>query len=74
MATSSTVDIPSTLLSRVSEFRMSKRSSGSAAITISIDKKKLCMGIEEEHDSVTLEDLEEGELGLQQSEYHQKVS
>jgi hypothetical protein len=40
---------------------MAKRSSGSAAIVIKVDKKKLLMEMEEQYDDVSLEELEDGE-------------
>lgn len=61
MSSSSTVDIPPPLLSRLEAFRMAKRSAASAAVVIKIDKAKLTMDIEEEFDDIGLEELEDGE-------------
>ncbi|KDN37815.1 glia maturation factor beta [Tilletiaria anomala UBC 951] len=54
---SSTVDVDPALLKQLEEFRMAKRSSGSAAIIIKIDKRKLLMSVEESYDDTTLEEL-----------------
>ncbi|CAO1627491.1 unnamed protein product [Parajaminaea phylloscopi] len=59
MSSSSTVDIPPPLLSKLESFRMAKREAASAAIVIKIDKAKLVMEIEDEFDNISLEDLEE---------------
>ncbi|PWN23641.1 glia maturation factor beta [Microstroma glucosiphilum] len=59
MSSSSTVDIPKSLLEDLAKFRMAKRSSGSAAIVIKVDKKKLLMEMEEQFDDVSLEELED---------------
>lgn len=60
MSSSSTVDIPSTLLSKLEAFRMAKRDASSAAIVIKIDKAKLVMELEDEFDQISLEELEDG--------------
>ncbi|KAF8473105.1 hypothetical protein JB92DRAFT_2771147, partial [Gautieria morchelliformis] len=56
---SRTVDIPQELKDALRKFRFARRSSGSAAMVIKINKQKLIMEEVEQFDSITLEDLAE---------------
>ncbi|PWN54095.1 glia maturation factor beta [Violaceomyces palustris] len=62
MASSATVDIPSQLLEQAKRFRMRKTSlpQGSASVMVfKIDKKSLSLQVEEEFDSIPLDELSE---------------
>lgn len=66
MSSSTTVDIPSTLLEELKRFRLSKAAPSpgkAAAVVIKVDKVKLVMSKEDEMDEMSLEDLQEGECG-----------
>ncbi|KAF8586550.1 maturation factor, partial [Ramaria rubella] len=56
---SHTVDIPQELKDALRKFRFARRSSGSAAMVVKINKQKLIMEEVEQFDSITLEDLAE---------------
>lgn len=58
-----TVDIGTPLLEKLKSFRLAKHSNGNAAIVVKIDKSKLEMDVEDEFQSIELEDLKEGEQG-----------
>jgi len=57
---SQTVDIPQAVKDSLRKFRFAKRSSGSAAIIIKINKAKLIMEEVEQFDDISIEDLAEG--------------
>ncbi|CAO1631073.1 unnamed protein product [Sympodiomycopsis kandeliae] len=64
MSSTSTVDIPTTVLSKLKDFRLNQSqgnnsSSSSNAIVIKINKNELKMEIEDEFQSISLEDLQE---------------
>jgi hypothetical protein len=54
--------LPRRLEDALRKFRFARRSSGSAAMIIKINKQKLIMEEVEQFDSITLEDLAEGAL------------
>jgi hypothetical protein len=57
---SHTVDIPQSIKDALRKFRFAKRSSGSAAIVIKINKAKLIMEEVEQFDNISIEELVEG--------------
>ena len=59
MSTTTTVDLDSDLLKALRDFRLSKRSSKSAALVAKIDKKKLLLEEEEVFDPITPDELAE---------------
>ncbi|KZS88441.1 glia maturation factor beta [Sistotremastrum niveocremeum HHB9708] len=65
---SSTVDVPQELKDALRKFRFGKRSSGSAALIVKINKSKLIMEEVEQFDNISLEDLAE-ELPEQSPRY-----
>ncbi|KZV81340.1 glia maturation factor beta [Exidia glandulosa HHB12029] len=56
---SHTVDIPQELKDSLRKFRFARRSAGSAAIIVKINKQKLIMEEVEQFDNISLEDLAE---------------
>ncbi|KAG5352841.1 hypothetical protein E4T56_gene5958 [Termitomyces sp. T112] len=56
---SHTVDIPQSIKDTLRKFRFSRRSSGSAALIIKINKQKLILEEVEQFDSISIEDLAE---------------
>ncbi|KAF9444747.1 glia maturation factor beta [Macrolepiota fuliginosa MF-IS2] len=56
---SSTVDIPQDIKDALRKFRFAKRSKGSAAIVIKINKAKLIMEEVEQFDDISIEELAE---------------
>lgn len=54
-----TVDIPQKVKDALRKFRFSRRSSGSAAIVIKINRKELIMEVEDQYDNISIEDLAE---------------
>ncbi|KAF8843571.1 glia maturation factor beta [Paxillus ammoniavirescens] len=54
-----TVDIPDALKDSLNKFRFAKRSQGSAALVVKIDKNKLVMEKEKQFDDISIEDLVE---------------
>ncbi|WFD43029.1 hypothetical protein MPSI1_001680 [Malassezia psittaci] len=59
MSATTTVDLDADLLKALRDFRLSKRSSKSAALVAKIDKKKLLLEEEEVFDPITPEELAE---------------
>lgn len=59
---SHTVDIPQTIKDALKKFRFARRSAGSAALVIKINKAKLIMEEDEQFDSISIEELAEGIL------------
>jgi hypothetical protein len=57
---SRTVDIPQSLKDSVRTFRFARRSQGSAAIVVKINKQQLIMEEVEQFSSISLDDLAEG--------------
>src|ERR1700761_7520392 len=57
---SNTVDIPDSLKASLRKFRFAKRSSGSSALIVKVNKQTLAMEEVEQFDSISLEDLAEG--------------
>jgi hypothetical protein len=55
-----TVDIPQSIKDSLRKFRFARRSEGSAALVIKINKAKLIMEEVEQFDSISLEELAEG--------------
>jgi hypothetical protein len=54
---SHTVDIPDEIKTAVRKFRFARRSAGSAALVIKINKQKLTMQEDELYDNISIEDL-----------------
>lgn len=65
MSSTSTVDIPTTVLDKLKDFRLNQRTTTSGtqsnAVVIKINKNALQMEIEDEFQGISLEDLQEGE-------------
>ena len=60
MAKSNTVDIPQELKDTLRKFRFSKRSTGSAALVVKVNKQKLILEEVEQFDNISVEELAEG--------------
>ncbi|KAN0076934.1 hypothetical protein V8E55_010789 [Tylopilus felleus] len=56
---SHTVDIPQALKDSLRKFRFTRRSQGSAALIVKIDKRKLVMEEQEQFDNISIEELAE---------------
>ncbi|KIM48622.1 hypothetical protein M413DRAFT_437820 [Hebeloma cylindrosporum] len=56
---SQTVDIPQEVKDALRKFRFARRSAGSAAIVIKINKAKLIMEVAEQFDDISIEELAE---------------
>ncbi|KAF9218283.1 maturation factor [Gyrodon lividus] len=56
---SHTVDIPQALRDSLRKFRFARRSTGSAALVVKIDRKKLTMEEEEQFNNISIEELVE---------------
>lgn len=61
---SKTVDIPQALKDSLRKFRFARRSNGSAALIVKINKQKLIMEEVEQFDNISIDDLAEGMHGL----------
>lgn len=57
---SRTVDIPKELKDSLRKFRFARRSQGSAALIVKINKAELIMEEVEQFDNISIEDLAEG--------------
>lgn len=57
---SQTVDIPQEIKDSLRKFRFARRSAGSAALVIKINKEKLIMEEVEQFDDISIEELAEG--------------
>ena len=55
-----TVDIPQTIKDSLRKFRFARRSAGSAALVIKINKEDLVMEEVEQFDNISIEELAEG--------------
>jgi hypothetical protein len=55
-----TVDIPQSIKDSLRKFRFARRSAGSAALVIKINKEKLVMEEVEQFDDITIEELADG--------------
>lgn len=59
---SHTVDIPQALKDSLRKFRFARRSQGSAALIVKINRKELVMEEQEQFDNISIEELAEGTL------------
>lgn len=59
---SHTVDIPQALKDSLRKFRFARRSQGSAALIVKINKKDLVMEEQEQFDNISIQELAEGTL------------
>ena len=57
---SQTVDIPQSIKDSLRKFRFARRSAGSAALVIKINKEKLVMEEVEQFDNISIEELADG--------------
>ncbi|KAG6829194.1 hypothetical protein H0H92_005395 [Tricholoma furcatifolium] len=64
MPGATTVDIPQSIKDTLRKFRFARRSSGSAALIIKINKSQLILEEVEQFDSISIEELAEGALHL----------
>lgn len=60
------MDINEDVTKALRKFRFQRRSQGHAAIVIKIDKAALKMIVDEEYDDISIEDLVEGTIILEQ--------
>ena len=57
------MDIPQAIKDTLRKFRFARRSAGSAALVIKINKEKLIMEEVEQFDNISIEELAEGMAG-----------